>query len=125
MLVREDDFDRCGKGGVKPPRIALDSAIIRTGLVGKERQLARLAEELTRTVVTLNAMRTLLECAPEAPQGLALELVDTISLLHAAETVVGSACGKIRNCSEALVSAQPQPLATVISFSGSDGRQDN
>ena len=109
---------------MKTPRTVVDPAIIRTALVGKERELARLADDLTRTGVSLMAVRSLLACAPEAPQSLSLELVEAISLLHAAETVVESAYGKIHECSEALLSEPSPPLATALSFSGSDGRPE-
>jgi hypothetical protein len=70
------------------------------------------------------AVRSLLACSPEAPQSLSLELVEAISLLHAAETVVMSAYGKIHECSEALLSEPSPRLTTAPSFSGSGGRRE-
>jgi hypothetical protein len=106
---------------VKIPGTVLDPAIIRTVLVGKERELARLVDDLTRMGVSLTALRSLLACVPEASQSLSAELVEAISLLSAAETVVGSACGKTRNCSEALPSGPSPQFAAALSLSGSDG----
>jgi hypothetical protein len=124
MLHAEAQHEQRERGrSVKASRTVLDPAIIRTALVGKERELTRLVDELMRTDVSLMAARSLLACAPEAPQCLSVELVEAISLLRAAETVVSSAYGKIHNCSEALLSEPPAPLETDRRFSGSD-RQD-
>ena len=63
-----------------------EPAIMGTAPVETERELARLIEEVTRTGVTLRAMRSLLACVPKAPKTPPVELVEAISLLLAAET---------------------------------------
>ena len=96
-----------------------DPAIIRTALASKEQRLARLVDELTQTSVGLIAVQSLLAQAPKVHQSLSIELVEAISLLNAAVTVVVSAYGRVHRCAEALptglvlVGANPSLLEIV------------